>query len=768
MRFHRQKYRRRSPLALMMALVGMLPFHANAQTKATPPSDAQVQARVSSLLKQMTLTEKIGQLNQLGAGFGMGGAQTDDTIRKGGAGSILWVNGAEALNRMQRIAIEKSRLHIPLIYGLDVIHGYNTIFPIPLGLASSWDTNLITQVQAVAAKEARADGIHWTFSPMVDIARDPRWGRIMEGAGEDPYLGAAIAKAQVRGFQGPYIGAPDHLLACVKHFAGYGAADGGRDYDSSYIPESQLWNVYLEPFRAAAEAGAGSFMSAYMDLNDVPATGNRFLLQDVLRKAWGFKGFVVSDAFSVQGMITHGFAANPADAAYRAITAGLNMDMASQTYLQNLEGLVKQKRISEAQIEAAVRPILEMKIRLGLFEHPYADVTKIAKIANAPEHRKLARIAAQRTVVLLKNTKNILPLSKEGSVAVIGPLANSSADMTSFWAGQAAYKENVTFLQGIKNKLGASAQVDYAQGVQITRTIPSFFDAIMQRKPVEKWSKAQEEEEYAQALELAKRSDRVVMVLGELASMSGELGSQSNIELPGNQQRLLEDIASLDKPLVLIVVSGRPINITWASEHVSAIMAVWHPGTEGGNGIADVLVGEINPSGKLPVTWPRHAGQIPTYYAHNLTHQPETDKGFTSRYWDDSSFPLYPFGYGLSYTTFTYSNLKVQKSTVKVGEPVTVQVDIANTGRYVGAEVAQLYIHQRSGSASRPVRQLKGFKRVILKAGAKQTLTFKLGKDELKYWSSAERNWVNEAGSFDVWVGGDSNAKLHTEFKVVP
>lgn len=740
-----------------------------ALSKAVRPTDAQVTFRANALLAKMTLAEKIGQLNQLGAGFGMGGAQTDARIAAGGAGSVLWVSGAKALNRFQRIAMQRSRLHIPLLYGLDVIHGYNTTFPIPLALASSWDTDLIARVQGVAAKEARADGIHWTFGPMVDIARDPRWGRIMEGAGEDPYLGAAVARAQVLGFQGSYIGSPDHLLACAKHFAGYGAADGGRDYDSSFLSDSQLWNVYLEPFRAAAEAGVGSFMSAYMDLNDVPATGNRFLLKEVLRDTWGFKGFVVSDAFSVQGMLVHGFAKNPADAAYRALTAGLNMDMASQTYAQNLPSLVKQGRVSVKQIEDAVRPILEMKIRLGLFEHPYVDESRIPLIADAPAHRKLARLAAQRSAVLLRNEQSLLPLSKErGSIAVIGPLADSATDMISFWAGQAGTKNIVTIVQGIRNKLGANASVETAPGVQLLRKNPSFFDGLMGRKPTPAWTAEQTEAEYNRAVELAQRSERVVLVLGELAAMSGEAASQSTVELPGDQQKLLEGVLATGKPVVLVLVNGRPLNITWASTHVPAILDVWHPGCEGGNGVADLLFGDATPVGKLPVSWIRHAGQIPLYYAHNLTHQPETDKGFISRYWDDSSFPLYPFGYGLSYTQFSYKNLRVKQNRVKLGQPVTVQVDVTNTGSRSGEEVAQLYIHQQAGSASRPVRQLKGFRRLSLAPGATKTVSFTLGQAELKYWSSAERRWVLEPESFDVWVGGDSNASLHSGFALVP
>jgi beta-glucosidase len=737
-----------------------------------PPSAQEIAARVGALLKSMTLEEKIGQLNQVGGvAFIPGAPKPEDVIRSGQAGSVLWVSDPAAINRLQKIAVEETRLHIPLIFGLDVIHGFKTIFPMPLAMAASWDPDMIERVQAVAAKEARASGIAWTFGPMVDIARDPRWGRIIEGAGEDPYLGSAVARAQVRGFQGDDVGSPDRLLACAKHFAGYGAADGGRDYDSTYIPESQLWNVYLPPFHAALEAGVATFMSAYQDLNDVPATGNRFLLQDVLRQTWKFQGFVVSDANAVADLTTHGFARDPSDAAYRAFAAGVNMDMASGTYVKNLAALVKGGRISTDQIDAAVRPILAAKVRLGLFEHPYVDAAKAGQVAADPAHRKLARVAAARSAVLLRNEGALLPLAKDAgkSIAVVGPLGDSQRDMVTMWAGfNVDASRMVTVLQGIRNKLGSGARVEYAKGVEIRKRFPSMFDNLFGGKKAAPGSKEQSEAEFQKAVDLAHRSDIVVMALGELATMSGEWASQSSLELPGQQQKLLEAVVATGKPVVLVLINGRPLDVTWAAGHVPAILEAWHPGEEGGDAIADLLFGDADPGGKLPVTWPRNGAQIPVYYAHNRTHQPEDSPRFTSRYWDQTSAPLFPFGYGLSYTTFAVSDLQVKQSEVKRGAAAEVTVAVRNTGSRAGDEVVQLYIHQRAGSASRPVRQLKGFQRVSLAPGESRTLRFTLGPNELSYWSSQDRKWVEDAEAFDVWAGTDSAAPLHAAFKIVP
>ncbi|HEU4715059.1 MAG TPA: beta-glucosidase BglX [Pyrinomonadaceae bacterium] len=743
----------------------------------TASREAEVSKRAAALLAKMTLEEKIGQLNQIFYFTQlMRPEMMEPAIREGKVGSLLFVTDPAIINRFQRVAVEQSRLKIPLLFGFDVIHGFRTVFPVPLAMASSWDPALVERAQTVAAREAHAAGVRWTFAPMVDIARDPRWGRIVEGAGEDPYLGAKMSAAQVRGFQGSDPAAPGRVLACMKHFAGYGAADGGRDYDSAYLSDAQLYNVYFPPFKAAVDAGVGCTMSAYMDLNDVPATGNAFLLQDVLRKQWNFKGFVVSDADSVGNLVTHGFAADKADAAFRALTAGVDMEMSlpsspvGTAYADNLAKLVKEGRITTAQIDNAARRILEAKFRVGLFENPYVDESAVASHHNNPEHRQLARIAAQRSAVLLRNEGNLLPLTrndpKTSSIAVIGPLGDSKRDMRGPWTLADDRRTAVSVLDGIREKVGPSVKVDYAQGVEIRRSYPSIFDLFSGPRPAA-WSETQAREEFDKALALARSSDLVLLVLGEHEEMSGEAASHSTIDLPGRQRELLEAVSTLGKPTVLVLINGRPLDISWAVNRVPAILEAWHPGGEGGNAVADLIWGDATPGGKLPVTWPRSSGQIPIYYAHNLTQNPETAKDFKSRYWDIPSSPLFPFGYGLSYTTFAYSNLRMNKAEAKIGETLEVLVDVENTGRRAGEEVAQLYVHQRSGSASRPVRELKGFERIALAAGEKKTVRFTLGKSELTYWSSAAKGWVQEPATFDVWAGGDSAATLTTTFRVV-
>jgi beta-glucosidase len=731
---------------------------------------------ITTLLQQMTLEEKIGQLTQLfvftnapnDPSLPMPPPPKDEDIARGMYGSFLFVTDPATINRMQHIAVEKSRLHIPLLFGFDVIHGFKTIFPVPLAMAASWDPALVEQAQTVAAREASAAGIRWAFAPMVDIARDPRWGRIVEGAGEDPYLGSAIARAQVRGFQGVRIGEPGHVVTSVKHFAGYGAADGGRDYDSSSISDEQLWNVYLPPFQAAVEAGSGTVMSAYMDLNGVPATGNPFLLQDVLRRTWGFKGFVVSDAFAVMNLTTHGFAKDAADAARRAFTAGVDMDMGSMTYWQQLPALIRAGKVSQVQVDASVRAILTIKMQLGLFDHPYVDEGAVNGIHNAPEHRQLARTAAQRSAVLLRNEGGVLPLDRARykNIAVIGPVADSKVDVQGSWALASDASRAVTILSGIRERAPGS-QVEYARGGEIRRVFPSFFDAIMGIKHPPALSDSQNEAEVNAAVELASRSDVAIMVIGEVQDMSGEAASRSSLELPGKELELLKKVVATGKPVVLVLMNGRPLNIAWAASHVPAILEAWYPGEMGGDAIAGLLFGDANPGGKLPVTFPRDAGQIPIYYAHNLTHQPETEKGFTSRYWDEVTTPLYPFGYGLSYTTFEIANLRVSAPRIPVGGQVQVTATVRNSGSRAGDEVVQLYIHQQYGSASRPVRELKGFERVSLAPGETRTVRFTLGRRELGYWSSAAKKPVLEASTFDVWVGSDSNAKLHTTFQTI-
>jgi beta-glucosidase len=760
--------------AVLTACCGVLAMTISlAAHAAAPVSAEEAHRRAVALLKQMTVDEKVGQMTQ-SSGIVMPGLTSqkpDDIITQGKVGSILWLIDVKEINRLQHLAVEKSRLHIPILFGYDVIHGYRTVFPVPLAMASSWDPSVEESAQHIAGQDARAAGIQWTFTPMVDIARDARWGRIVEGAGEDPYLGAAIAQAQVRGFQGSQLG-PDSILACVKHFAGYGAAEGGRDYDSSYIPEELLRNVYLVPFHAAEQAGAGSFMSAYMDLNDVPASGNHWLLTDVLRKDWGFKGFVVSDAFAVGNLQVHGFAADPSDAAYKAVSAGLSMDMASQTYEKNLSKLVADKKVSVSQLDELVLPILEAKYELGLFDNPYVDESKVDATLSRPEGLDLERKVASRSMVLLKNDNHTLPLAKTiKKIAVIGPLADSTRDIEGGWTveglfGGAGKSHPVTVLAGIKAKLGSDAQINYVPGPAFSKVYPGMLDMILGLRQLPPPTPEETADWISKAKAAAADAEVVVAVIGENANMSSEAASRATLDLPGIQEQMLEAVASTGKPVAVVLLNGRPLDIRWPAEHVPAILEAWYPGTEGGDAVADVLFGDVNPGGKLPVSWPRTAGAEPLYYNHNLTHEPEDRPSFKSRYWDVESKPLYPFGYGLSYTTFKFDNLRLSKTSMKTSDTTEVSVDITNTGSVAGDAVAQVYIHQRSGSASRPVRQLKGFKRVALKPGETQTLKFTLGKDELEFWSPQTKVWAVEPSTFDVWAGEDSTAAQHAELVV--
>jgi beta-glucosidase len=733
--------------------------------QSAPRSDAEVQQTVDSLLKKMATEEKIGQLSQL---FVFDAGETvEKSVARGEVGSLLFITDPAVINRLQHLAVEKSRLHIPLIFGYDVIHGFRTIFPVPIAMAASWDSSLEMQGQRTAAQEARAVGISWAFAPMLDIARDPRWGRMVEGSGEDPYLGSAMAAAQVRGFQGEYIGAPDHVLACMKHFAGYGAAEGGRDYDSSYISDAQMENVYLAPFHAAVKAGVGSAMSAYMDLNDVPATGNRWLLTDVLRQQWGFKGLVVSDADAVKSLVNHGYARDLHDAAVRALNAGVDMEMAQDAtaFGQSLAAALKAGEISLQEIETADRRILTAKVRMGLFEHPYVDQGQVASVLGAPEHRTQERMAAERSAVLLRNENGLLPLKKEAykKIAVVGPLADAKLDTLGPWAFQQDLSETVTVLEGLRSELGSSAQISFAPGVQIARTFPSFFDKIDHSTHPPAWSAEQQDQEMQRAVDLAGASDLTILVLGELHDMSGEAASRQSLDLPGREQELMEKVVAAGKPVVLVLVNGRPLNISWASQHVPAILESWYPGTQGGNAVARLLFGDVVPGGKLPFSWPRNVGQIPINYAHNTTQAPE-DQG--KRYWDVESTPLYPFGFGLSYSRFAFSDLRLSKTKINPDESVDVTVVVQNIGPRTADVVALVYLHQRYGSSSRPVRELKGFERTAVKPGERKTLRFKIGKDERTYWSAASHSWVVDASTFDVWVGPDSSASLHASFDV--
>ena len=738
-----------------------------------------IQSQVDELITQMTPAEKAGQLTQYFYFRLPAGAEpaldfdaeeqpwmVESALREGVAGSLLFVTDPAEINRLQRLAVDGNRLGIPVLFGFDVIHGLRTILPVPIAMAASWDPQTIERGQSVAAREARAVGIHWTFAPMVDIARDPRWGRIIEGAGEDPYLGAAVAVAQVRGFQGGELGAPESIIAGPKHFAGYGGALGGRDYDEVNLSDSELWNVYFPPFKAAVEAGAGNVMTAYMDLNGIPAAGSRWLFTEVLRDTWGFKGFVVSDANVVRSLVTHGFAADLIDAAARAVNAGVDMEMAvADPAYAHLPEALESGVASEQAVDASVRRVLEAKVRMGLFEAPYIDEDLAREVLADPAHREVARVAAQRSAVLLRNEGGLLPLDGGGlrSIAVIGPLADSKRDILGPWVFDYDLDETVSVVEGIRARAGEGVRVDHARGVPVVqRVFPSLFDMFGRNKP-EDPEGFEQEAEFQQAVDLARGADVAVVVAGEWQNMIGEAASRSSLELPGRQLELLQAVVGTGTPVVLLVMNGRPLDLRWPAEHVPAILDIWYPGTQGGTAAADLLFGDVSPGGKLPFSWPRTVGQVPMVYAHTRSHEPENQG---RRYWDEDSTPLFPFGYGLSYGRFEYANLTVGQPVITTGGTVTVSVEVTNAGDREADEVVQLYVHQRFGSASRPVRELKGFRRVTLAAGESRVVELSVGPNERRYWNGAVRDWVTDSSIFDVWVGGDSTAQLSTRFEV--
>ena len=738
-------------------------------------SDAEVAERVDALIARMSVAEKAGQLTQYfyfnlppsdqpGAGFSGQAAMVERALAKGEVGSLLFVTDPAEVNRLQRLAVEGNRHGIGVLFGFDVVHGLRTILPVPIALAASWDPGIIEQGQAVAAREARAAGIGWAFAPMVDIARDPRWGRIVESAGEDPYLGAAVAAAQVRGFQGDGLGSPDRIMAGPKHFAGYGAALGGRDYDEVNLSDSELWNVYLPPFKAAVEAGAGNIMTAYMDLNGIPATGSHWLLAEVLRGTWGFGGFVVSDAQAVHNLRTHGFAADLTDAGARAVSAGVDMEMTvGDPAFAHLPRAIEAGLVDEEVLDASVRRVLTAKVRMGLLDQPYVDEERARTVLSDPGHRVVARTAAQRSAVLLRNEGDLLPLTSPGSIAVIGPLADSRRDILGPWVFDFDLDETVTVLDGIRNRAGDDAEVRYAPGIRpAQRTFPSMFDMFAGNAPADPPG-FDDDAELARAVTLAREADVALVVLGEWQNMIGEAASRSSLELPGGQLALLQAVVAAGTPVVLLIMNGRPLDLRWAAENVPAILDIWYPGTQGGAAVADVLFGDVAPGGKLPFSWPRSVGQVPVIYSHTISHDPGNQD---RRYWDEASTPLYPFGYGLSYGRFEYSDLTLDRDQIQAGQTVTVSVTVTNAGRHAGDEVAQLYLRQRYGSASRPSRELKGFQRVTLAAGESRTLRFPLGPGELRYWNAATRDWVIDTTTIDVFAGGDSTAELTTSFTV--
>ncbi len=727
-----------------------------------PAQDAAMTTFIDGLLKKMTVEEKIGQLNLPVAGWVQTGTtvstETEAKIKSGKVGGMFGYYEPARMKAIQKMAVEGSRLKIPLFFGLDVIHGHRTIFPIPLGLSCTWDMALVEKSARIAAQEATAEGLNWTFSPMVDIARDPRWGRISEGNGEDPYLGSQIAKAMVQGYQGKDLTANNSLMACVKHFALYGASEAGRDYNNVDFSRSAMYNYWLPPYKAAVEAGAGSIMSSFNLVDEVPATGNRWLLTDLLRNQWGFKGFVVSDYTSVNEMSNHGLGDLQTVSAL-ALRAGLDMDMVGEGMLTTLKKSLDEGKVKMADIDLACRRILEAKWKMGLFADPYArlDESRPAKEIMTPEHRKASREIAARSFVLLKNDRQILPLKKTGKVAFVGPFADNKRDMLGTWVIAGEWEKSVSVMEGVKN-VAPQLEALHARGSNVTDDTAfmrrlNFFGQRMV------WLDAISPETMLRnALETAAQSDIIVAVLGESQSMSGESSSRTEIGIPASQRKLLEELVKTGKPVVLVLFTGRPLTLEWEEKHCAAILNVWAPGTEAGNAVADVLFGDVNPSGKLSATFPRSIGQIPLYYNHKPTGRPFDGKGdakFRSNYLDSPNEPLYPFGFGLSYTAFVYEEFKLSKTALKGNEALTVSVTVSNTGAYAGEEVVQLYIGDPVASISRPVKELKGFQKIMLKPGESRVVSFTVTPEDLKFYNS-ELKFDWEAGEFVISVGGNS------------
>lgn len=748
------------PAGLIIVLFILLFTQANAQSGA---EDAKMHAYVKGLMSKMTLEEKIGQLNLVTSGNPTTGSvvnkDIESGIQSGNIGGIFGVIGADKVKQVQSIAVEKSRLHIPLLFGLDVIHGHKTTFPIPLGMSASWDLDLIEQSAKLAAKEASAEGLNWVFSPMVDIARDPRWGRVSEGAGEDSWYGSAVAKALVNGYQGASMKSPETVMACVKHFALYGGAEAGREYNTVDMSLIKMYQDYLPPYKAAIDAGAGSFMSSFNTINGVPATANHWLLTDLLRNQWGFKGFVVSDYTAVNELSNHGLGDLQTVSAL-SLKAGLDMDMVGEGFLKTLKKSLNEGKVSQADIDLACERVLEAKYKLGLFENPYRSVSsdREAKNVLTPENRLFAKKIAEHSFVLLKNKDQVLPLKKSGTIALIGPLADNHSEMLGTWAVAGDPKLSVSVIDGIKKLAGANANILYAKGSNITDdsllNARSYFFGLKQEKD-DRLPQAMIDE----AVETANKADVVVAVVGESANMSGESSSRSDISIPESQEKLLKALAKTGKPLVIVLFNGRPLTLTWENEHANAILDVWAPGTEAGNAIADVLFGEYNPSGKITLTFPRSVGQIPIYYNHKNTGRPYNvgdNAKFKSDYIDITNDPLYPFGYGLSYTTFKYSDIKLNKTNLKGNETLIATVNVTNTGKFDGEEVVQLYVSDPVASISRSVKELKNFKKISLKPGETKEVSFNITTDDLKFYNN-ELQYVWEPGEFIIQIGTNSS-----------
>lgn len=737
---------------------------------SAPVSKSSLDQRVDSVMALMTLEEKIGQLNlPTSDDFVTGQASSSniaEKIEKGLVGGLFNIKTAVRIKEVQRIAVEKSRLKIPLLFGMDVIHGYESVFPIPLGLSCSWDMKLIEQSARIAAQEASAEGINWTFSPMVDLARDPRWGRVAEGSGEDPYLGSMVAQAMVRGYQGNDLTAPNTIMACVKHYALYGAAEAGRDYNTTDMSHVRMYNEHFPPYKAAVDAGAGSVMASFNEIDGVPATANKWLLTDVLRTQWGFDGFLVSDYTGVSEMVAHGIGDIQTVSA-RALAAGMDMDMVSEGFLTTLKKSVEEGKITEKQIDEACRRILEAKFKLGLFDDPYryCNEERAKQEVFTSENRAIARKAATESFVLLKNEKNILPLQKSGTIALIGPLADAKENMTGTWSVAGRGADAISLREGLTMAIGASAKLLYAKGSNLDEDVAFEERATLFGKTLHRDARSVAELR-AEALRIAKGADVIVAAVGEAAEMSGESSSRTNLDIPQTQKDLLKALMATGKPVVLVLFTGRPLTLGWEKEHVPAILNVWFGGSEAGDAIADVLFGDVNPSGKLTMTFPQNVGQVPIYYAHKNTGRPLESpwfEKFKSNYLDVSNEPLYPFGYGLSYTTFEYGSVKLDKESISMTDSLVVSCEVKNTGSREGSEIVQLYIRDKVGSITRPVRELKAFDKIRLKAGESKVVSFTLSKTDLSFYNQ-DLTFVAEPGDFTVYVGGDSQTKNEANF----
>ncbi len=730
---------------------------------------------VSELIAKMTLEEKLGQLNLPTSGDITTGQANSSNVAKnieqGKVGGLFNIKSVQKIKEVQKIAVEKSRLKIPLLFGMDVIHGYETTFPIPLALSCTWDMNLIKRSAQIAAQEASADGINWTFSPMVDISRDPRWGRVSEGSGEDPYLGSQIAKAMVMGYQGDNLSKNNTILSCVKHFALYGAPEAGREYNTVDMSKIKMYNNYFPPYKAAVDAGAGSVMASFNEVDGIPATANKWLMTDVLRKQWGFKGFVVTDYTAIMEMEYHGIGDLQTVSAL-ALNAGIEMDMVSEGFLNTLQKSLKEGKVTIEEIDNAVRLILNAKYDLGLFQDPfkYCDENRAKTEIFTQSNRAEARKIASESMVLLKNKNQLLPLKKSGKIALIGPLADAKENMTGTWSLATKQENSISVLAGLKEAVGNNTKILYAKGSNLDYDEALEERATMFGKTLHR-DKRTNEELLNEALIIANQSDIIIAALGESAELSGECSSRTNLEIPQAQKDLLQALLKIGKPVVLVLFNGRPLVLNQENDTVPAILEVWFAGSEAGLAIADVLFGNENPSGKLTATFPRSIGQVPIYYSAKNTGRPLGNKDgvfekFKSNYIDERNEPLFPFGYGLSYTTFEYSNLKVSSTKMSISETLKVTVDIKNTGNFDGKEVAQLYIRDLVGTVTRPIKELKGFQKIALKKGEKQTVTFEISVEDLKFYNS-DLEFVAEPGEFEVFIGKDSNVSTSTKIELV-